>query len=529
MTVLMDTDAVVRELRDLSRESLTADAGAVVWLLADDLDQDDGRLEQWAAVDLVGTLARDENIDTGKLAAAAHGSRRSRGRWIAATRRLTWLTSKPPLRWLVRGGNPERTVDAVLGVLVFVPLLVTWFGLARASAAYSRLATREPDKATEPFLQLWERGFDGNLSPWLRFGNVASTAVLFIGLLLVTSAYHAMARHRSQTVADEQRAAIAERTGKLVLVLVRAQVVVNARRAVTPADFTAALGDSAKRLRGMLKTAAEVEDRAVEVLERTEHLTEGLGEAASRLTTASDRTAAASTAAEQRVLQGVDLLQKAQDQTGAMVGDMVRKSSEALRTAHEEAETVVRDVVSRGTAAVGDMVRQGTEDLTALQTAGLAAVETSVSQNRDVVRNGVADLRRSQEAVVAAVDATRTAMAEAAVRNTEAVGGVGARVEDAGGKVTEVLQRLAKIQQDVNDRTELAVAAADEVVKSLTAVVDETRMSIVQLGRVVDHWDAAAAHWENAAEAVERGTRADFGRRRLPTVPGQPSPNRPGQ
>lgn len=472
MTALMDTDAVVRKLRDLCRESLTADAGAVVSQLADDLDQDSGRLEQWAAVDLVAALARDENIDTGKVAAAAPGGPRS------------------------RGGNRERTVDAFLGVLVFVPLLVTWFGLARASAAYSRLATREPDKATEPFLQLWERGFDGNLSPWLRFGNVASTAVLFIGLLLLTSAYHAMARHRSQTAADKQRAAVAARTGELALVLVRTQVVVNSHRAVTPADFTAALGDSAKRLRGMLKTAAEVEDRAVETLERTEHLTHGLGEAATRLTTASDRTAAASTAAEQRVLQGVDLLQKAQDQTGAMVGDLVRMSSEALRTAHE---------------------------------AGLAAVETSVSQNRDVVRSGVADLRKSQEAVVAAVDATRTVMADAAVQNTEAVGGVGARVEDAGAEVAEALQLLAKIQQDVNDRTALAVAAADEVVKSLTAVAGETRTSMVQLGRVVDHWDAAAAHWENAADAVERGTRAEFGRRRLPTVPEQPSANRPGQ
>ncbi|CAM5483433.1 hypothetical protein SALBM135S_06096 [Streptomyces alboniger] len=109
------------------------------------------QLDQWAEVDLVQAYVRPESV-----------------------------TSLPEQT----SGKRDRLLEAALGVLVFVPLLITWYGLREAVRAYGKLAEEEPKQATRPFLQLRQSGFGGHLSSLGRFENVALMAVLLIALLV---------------------------------------------------------------------------------------------------------------------------------------------------------------------------------------------------------------------------------------------------------------------------------------------------------------------------------------------------------
>ena len=100
------------------------------------------------------------------------------------------------------GAIPPRTVAddlthrhrAVWGVaevirsaLVLLPIAITWYGLAAASATYAELITSRPELIGQPFLLLWQRGFEG-MGSTISFSLLAvidgTLITLIIGLSL---------------------------------------------------------------------------------------------------------------------------------------------------------------------------------------------------------------------------------------------------------------------------------------------------------------------------------------------------------
>lgn len=259
--------------------------------LAHDLQADDARLNSWAEIDLLDSFARPEPPGS------APAARPARPWWRRAPR--------------------DGALEAVLGVLVFVPLLVTWFGLREAVRAYGELSRTDPKEATRPFLQLWQTGFDGHLTTVGRFENVALMAVVLITLLVLLSVWHARARNTAERL-DERRQAEDERVlGELAGLLTRVQLCLVPRRAASPQQFSRELTNTAKQLQALVQNARAGNEGLLRSAKAVGTTTDAL----QRATTALSAELPAIAEAARRVEAAV--------QAGSAAADKARRDGEA--------------------------------------------------------------------------------------------------------------------------------------------------------------------------------------------------------
>ncbi|MER5490061.1 methyl-accepting chemotaxis protein [Streptomyces sp. NPDC002490] len=330
---LADRTAVATQLRDLADRPALAPRRDELTTLADALQGlGDSDLESWAELDLLAAYARPESV---RVPAA-------------------------------EPDGPERAVwgvlEAVLGTLVFVPLLLTWIGLTRASSAYEALIGADPKMAARPFLQLWQTGFEGRLTGWSTFGNVALLATGAILVLLVLTAVHGLRRAR-----EDRREAAAQRTAedllaRLVPVLTRAQLLLNDERLTAPGKFTGELSKAAGSLGSLVRRAASTQKE---------------------LTAAATVVGEAVDGAERR-LAGVDAATRPIEQAVGRVeaavrtaGDGVGKALDGVRTVNGE----VRDALG----AAGERVEDSVHTLGAAQRSFTTATEVATDVSARVL------------------------------------------------------------------------------------------------------------------------------------------------
>ncbi|MEU0688422.1 methyl-accepting chemotaxis protein [Streptomyces uncialis] len=225
---LADRAVVARQLKLLAAEPGLAARHDELIALADAL-RGRGDVEPWTELDLLDAYARPESV---------HALR------IAPPDRAFW-------GWL----------EAGIGALVFLPLLLTWYALSEATSAYEALIGEEPKAAARPFLQLWQTGFEGRLTGWSTFGDVAVYASWAIVLLFVLTAVHGVRRAR-----EDRREAGADRTAaallaRLVPLLTQAQLHLNKQRLTSPARFTGELSRAAVSLGQLVVQASQTQER----------------------------------------------------------------------------------------------------------------------------------------------------------------------------------------------------------------------------------------------------------------------------
>jgi ABC-type transporter Mla subunit MlaD len=498
-----DRKAVAEELRGLT--GLTEGSGRLVRELASALDDGDvARLEQWAELDLLSVFARGENLAkpvprTGGGPPSRHSYLRPQLGSTAGSRAWELLDLAWARLAAVREQGWERAAEAVLGVLVFVPLLVTWTGLALAASAYGRLASGDAPQSTRPFLQLWESGFDGRLPGWARFGDIAVTAVVFISMLLLLSAAHSLARHRAQSTAEREDDERELRLGRLVAVVSRAQFVVGGYRIDSPTRLSDALSGRAGELTQLLEGARTAHQSAETVIGR-------VGDLVASLQGVTDRVVDAAEKIRQVQEKGVEAVDKA-----------VNSSAQRLLEAHEKAAVAGRDATVRAMASV----EQTLASLLQLQEQATATSKSEAEQSQKIVREGVEALRSTQDAALDSLRQARESLTFATAQGADAVGSVGAALRSTGDRIDAALRALADAQGELGRRSGEAVAATEQSAVSMQGMTQAMARAISELRHSVERWDAAAAHWENAAEAVERGTRIRYG------GPGAPAGYRP--
>jgi len=320
---LMDRHVIAQSVEELAerptlgtrKEELTALAAAL-------RNQDATELDPWSELDLLAAYARPESLRAGM----------GQG-----------------------GGHPLWSyAEGVLGALVFVPLMLTWYGLTRASSAYGALTGADPGAASRPFLQLWQSGFEGHLTGAFTFGHVAMSATVAITLLFALVLVHGLRRSavtRREEDADRGRE---ELLAALVPVLTRAQLVLNGRRSSSPRRFAAELTEAAVTLR-------RLGDKAVRVQKD--------------LTSAASAVGDAVRGAE-RALAGVDTsvkpLETAVDRVEAAVsdgGERVRKALDDVRDVSGEVRLAVQ--------GAGDRVEDSVTVLAASQRAYATGIEVA--------------------------------------------------------------------------------------------------------------------------------------------------------
>ncbi|KRV48973.1 hypothetical protein AQ490_21875 [Wenjunlia vitaminophila] len=392
-TPLWAKDELAEQLRGLADEPLLELRAEELRALADDLEADT-RLSAWAEIELVETFARPESL----TAAPPHRGARPGGPGALLDRLRSALRDQPAR---------DRVLEATLGVLVFIPLLVTWFGLREAVRAYGELSRENPKEATRPFLQLWQTGFGGHLSSIGRFENMALTTVLLITLLVLLSLVHARVRAHVERAEADRHQQREHLLGRLASVLTRTQVTLAPHRNASPQQFAGELSKAASRLEA-LAARAEGSHKVLGVTAST----------VERATTALENAARALTAEVPKIQTGADRIEAA-----------VRAGQAAATRAGTDSAAAARGIADEVKAA-GATVEGALKALaTAQQT--LAAKSESVAQATE----------RAAQALVASAgrtDAAVDGMREA----TERWDAAAAHWEDAAARLDTGIRAL---------------------------------------------------------------------------------------
>jgi methyl-accepting chemotaxis protein len=93
--------------------------------------------------------------------------------------------------------------------LIFLPLVVTWYGVSVAVSTYHDLIRDKPDFASLPFLYLWQGAFDNRLHTWQTLGFLAAVdfviLLIVFGLTALLSYMTSIGRQRHELEAEELR------------------------------------------------------------------------------------------------------------------------------------------------------------------------------------------------------------------------------------------------------------------------------------------------------------------------------------
>ncbi|MFF7853204.1 hypothetical protein [Streptomyces sp. NPDC007904] len=460
-----------RHLEDAAQDPALAPRAEELRALAQALDSTDvDALDAWAELDLMTHFARPESIadpaDTG------------------------------------RGERLDSILDWVLGALVFLPLLFTWFGLWQASSAYGALTGDDPEAAGRPFLQLWQSGFDGHLSGAYRFGHVAVGGCLALVMLFVLTAVHGYRRTGAERREEQERGRARTALARLVPVLTRAQLSLNEHRFASPQRFAAELNSAAGRLQRMhskaiatqeqLTRAAELVSEAADKAERRLAQAESYVRPIEQVVLRIEETVRDSGTAIQAAVHGLDdpLTQAGRRLADAVSGQtgVLDKAVENLRTAGDD----MRDVLSRAAERL----------------------ETAVGDNGDRVRGALSDAARQVEESLTVLAASQRGfttgvevVADVNGRLLNDLGTVADRTGEAAEASREALLGIEARSRAVQEATDRFVAVTDALERALRET--ETARNVAEVARneaEVARNEAKAARSE--AETARAGAEA---------------------
>ncbi|MFD7262336.1 methyl-accepting chemotaxis protein [Streptomyces sp. NPDC059874] len=367
---------VATQLKDLADHPALISRKEELHSLADALQGvGDGDVEPWTELDLLQFFCRKESLDA------------------TVTRR------------------PEHRVwaylEAGIGALVFLPLLLTWFGLSRATSAYEALIGEDPKAAGRPFLQLWQSGFEGRMEGWSTFGHVAGSATAVILLLFVLTVVHGARRARADQQAEAAQRAADDLLARLAPVLTKAQLLLNERRLTSPQRFTAELTGAAAALGKLLNKAVrahgQLETAATAVADAVQHAGKQLAEvdaAVRPLEKAVGRVETAVRTSTDEMGKAVSALADPFDKSSARLESAVSGSGAMVRQALEDVRTVNGEVRDALTGA-GDRVEDSVTVLAAAQRSFATGTELAADVSGQVL-NRLGDVtERTADAVAA--------------------------------------------------------------------------------------------------------------------------------
>ncbi len=132
--------------------------------------------------------------------------------WIDVDLRRAFHTERLAYAYAVQQEGGEApplidTMDKVRNVMILVPIMLTWFALAQAVRDYSSYIEANPDQIGQPFLLLWQQGFDGNAS-WHSpsFSAVAiADAMVILLIVVITFFAHGRREEREDDIAMTAR------------------------------------------------------------------------------------------------------------------------------------------------------------------------------------------------------------------------------------------------------------------------------------------------------------------------------------
>ncbi|QBD80791.1 hypothetical protein EPA93_34420 [Ktedonosporobacter rubrisoli] len=85
-------------------------------------------------------------------------------------------------------GSLVELLEGARNVFIFIPIMITWFSISKATEAYNQLVQdilqHHPNQTIQPFLYLWQQGFEGRLPSSLTLSSIAWMDALILALIL---------------------------------------------------------------------------------------------------------------------------------------------------------------------------------------------------------------------------------------------------------------------------------------------------------------------------------------------------------
>lgn len=353
----MDTDlkpgdrpALVKELRALSEEERMGGRAVQLTALADALDTGE-KLEAWAEIDLGTAFPASESIGPAPS-----------------------------------DGAVQRLVETGPTALVFLPVLITWAGLALAAGAHGR-SQGDPSLEGLSFLERWQASFNGELPAWLAFDQVA--VYTLTGIILLIGAVVAQSLYRRRTEERDR----AERDGlarRLVCAMTAAQLELGSVRLGSPARFAGELGKSVQHLRELGQVALQAQQDVRHTLGEAQESLRMAHSAAGALREGSDGVSGA-------VRDGLEVLQDLYVRFGEVSGalDRVAAASEELSATAERERSRTREELGRLTTDLAEKadrtVTDGLERVNGAVTASTEEIGRRLSEGEAAVRSALGE------------------------------------------------------------------------------------------------------------------------------------------
>lgn len=367
----------------------------------------------------------------------------------------------------------SRVVKGLLAggpVLVFGPVLLTWWGLHGATTAYGEvLDDQGAEAARRPFLEMWQQGFDGRLPGFLHFNNVAMMTVCAIVVLGVWTVAETLLHNRSMDRAERR------------LVILRARL----SRALTEASLH--LGQI--RLSAPARFAAE------------------LTQAAAQITQIGETVRKAQADLMDAVVYALEAAQKTGDALVSSANE-VQDTTKVLDRHFAEVNSATATMTSAAdalSAKAGESIDEFRKDLTAALDRELAELASGIRTSVGELRGGVGELRSG----VGELAAASSGIDRAVDRSVDSVRTVGASTEQAISALSDQLSAALKLTAADLQRT--FAGTSDEIRAALgdwadTAGAHASRIEIVTdvSGRTVDMLDRTRSSFERLAELPDR-------------------------
>ncbi|MER5620226.1 hypothetical protein ABT061_04195 [Streptosporangium sp. NPDC002544] len=365
-------------------------------------------------------------------------------------------------------------------LLIFVPLLITWFGLMMATDAYEDALLANPEAARRPFLEMWQQGFDGHLPDSLKFGNIAFYTLGAIAFLILWTIIENGIRNRVEQREDTSEEDLALLRARLRRALTRTSLLLGQVRLSSPARFGTELTKTVNEINLAGAATHKAQAELVDALSRTwraaqqtvETLTSGAAEVRTATGTLSEhvkKTGVAHknmTAAVQQASETIDTLGSTTDQAVTRVGDQL--STTISRTTVDLRREFTEEL-TRSMKSLQAMLDTRTGELVGA-TASIGYAVDRAADSIDSVGSSTAkavDLIGGQ--VVDSFTGTATGIREALGDWADTAGAHASRIEmvsDTSGRTISLLEQT----RATLDRLPAAIA---EVLADLPAKVRE--------------------------------------------------------
>ncbi|WP_248965314.1 hypothetical protein [Sphaerisporangium perillae] len=366
------------------------------------------KAEHWCEVDLFAAFTPEDTL-------------------IAAGRSAQALPGRKKRRMST---GAKATISSAL---VFVPILITWFGLKMATSAYGEaLDAGGPEVARRPFLEMWQQGFDGRLFWLFKFDNIAACTLVVIASLIVWTVYESTSGRRAEDHSDQE---LARLRARLRAALTEATLVLGQVRLSSPTRFTAELTKAAAEVKKIGSTTRKVQSdlnkALIQALESAEKVSDTLIASATDVQGAVEaldkHLSHISTAC-------VDMTASVRQTTTVIEATGVKTEQALVNVGEHLSTTVSKTTLDMGTA-VGHELAESTravQDVISALDRRVVALDTHIAaldmRMGDLdIRVGALGTRASEVATAAtrievAVDEARTAVSNSTTKAAELFG-----------------------------------------------------------------------------------------------------------